>query len=87
MNMTADDYRNALDKLGISQIAAGKMLRVGARTSRRWALGEAKVPPSVAMLLELLTKKRLKLEAEDLQNDEKRIYFLQAEVSKRDMVR
>jgi hypothetical protein len=60
--MTSDEYRAALDKLGISQLAAGRLFAVGARTSRRWALDEARIPAAVAMLLRLMLKKRLKLE-------------------------
>jgi hypothetical protein len=60
--MTTDEYRAALDKLGINQQAAGRTFGVGSRTARRWALGEARVPNPVAMLLQLMIKKRLKLE-------------------------
>jgi hypothetical protein len=60
--MTADEYRAALDKLGINQQAAGRVFEVGSRTARRWALGEARIPAAIAMLLQLMVKKRLKLE-------------------------
>ena len=40
--MTADEYRAAIETLGLSQIAAAKLLGVDARTSRRWACGEAR---------------------------------------------
>jgi len=60
--MDKNEYREALAKLDLTQAAAGEMFGVGARTSRRWALGEAKVPPTVAMLLELMTEERLELE-------------------------
>lgn len=60
--MTTDEYRAALDKLGISQLAAGRLFSVGSRTSRRWALGEARVPMAVAMMLRLMLKKKLTLE-------------------------
>jgi hypothetical protein len=62
MTMSAKEYRDALEHLDISQLAAGKLFGVGSRTSRRWALGEARVPLAVAMLLRLMLKKRLKLE-------------------------
>jgi transcriptional regulator with XRE-family HTH domain len=55
-------YRKALAQLDLTQAAAGEMFGVGARTSRRWASGDAKVPPTVAMLLELMISKRVKLE-------------------------
>ena len=60
--MTADEYRAALDKLGINQQAAGRFFEVGSRTARRWALGEARVPNPVAMILQLMLKKKLKVE-------------------------
>jgi DNA-binding transcriptional regulator YdaS (Cro superfamily) len=53
-NMTAHQYRAALAKLGLSQIAAARLLGSADRTSRRWALGERSVPPAVAILLKLM---------------------------------
>jgi len=60
--MNAKQYRDALEKRGMSQLAAGELFGVGARASRRWALDEARVPAAVAMLLRLMLDKRLKLE-------------------------
>lgn len=60
--MSSQQYRDALEKLGLTQVGAGELLRVGPRTSRRWALDEARVPGPVAILLRLLLKKRIKLE-------------------------
>lgn len=60
--MEADEYRRALERLDITQAAAGDLFEVGARTSRRWALGETRVPKAVALLLRLMLKKKLKLE-------------------------
>ena len=60
--MDKNQYRKALEKLDLTQTAAGELFRVGARTSRRWALGEARVPWAVAMLLKLMVKRRLKPE-------------------------
>jgi hypothetical protein len=82
--MKSDEYRAALDKLGISQLAAGRLFAVGARTSRRWALDEARIPAAVAMLLRLMVKKRLKLEvpiwSEDTRKfDSTQIWTLTAE--------
>ena len=81
--MTADEYRAALDKLGINQQAAGRLFGVGARTARRWALDEARIPGPVSMLLQLMLKKKLKLEI-PIWNDEaqafdsRQIWTLQA---------
>jgi len=62
--MTAMQYRTAIEKLGLSQRGAAQFLGVDERTSRRWALGEAQVPESVAMLLRLMI--RLKLKPDDV---------------------
>lgn len=62
--MTPVQYRAAIDKLGLSQRGAAAFLGVDERTSRRWALGEAQIPESVAMLLRLMIK--LKLKPEDV---------------------
>jgi hypothetical protein len=81
--MDKEQYRKALAKLDLSQAAAGEMFGVGARTSRRWALGQARVPPMVTMLLELMTRKRLKLELEipasaERSQPERRVWTFQA---------
>jgi len=60
--MTENQFRRALKQLGLTQIAAGQLFQVGARTARRWALGESPVPPPVVILLRLLIKKRIKVE-------------------------
>jgi len=52
--MTANQYQAALDKLEMTQLAAGELFQVGPRTSHRWASGEARVPAAVAMLLRLM---------------------------------
>jgi transcriptional regulator with XRE-family HTH domain len=49
--MTPEEYRAAIKRLGLSQVAAGKLLGVDGRTSQKWALGERAVPPPVALLL------------------------------------
>jgi hypothetical protein len=57
--MNAQEYRDALERLKLTQLDAGELFNVGARTSRRWALGQARVPTSVAMLLRLMVRKRV----------------------------
>lgn len=49
--MTPDEYRAAIARLGLSQVAAGRLLGVDGRTSQKWALGERAVPPPVVRLL------------------------------------
>ena len=57
--MTPDEYREAIEGLGLSQIAAARLLGVDARTSRRWASGERDIPPPAVRFLRYLivTKK------------------------------
>jgi transcriptional regulator with XRE-family HTH domain len=52
--VTHTEYRIAIDKLGMSQIAAAKLLGVDERTSRRWANGERDIPPPVSRFLAYL---------------------------------
>jgi len=52
INMTGDQYRKAIERLGLSQGAAAAMLGVSPRTGRLWI---ANGPPQpVAMLLRLM---------------------------------
>ena len=59
VRMTSDEYRETIEKLGLSQIAAARLLGVDARTSRRWASGERDIPPPAVRFLRYLiaTKK------------------------------
>lgn len=57
--MTDEQYRRALDKLGINQVEAAKLLGVDDRTSRRWALGERGVPGPVAHFLRFLLRQKM----------------------------
>jgi hypothetical protein len=52
--MTKHDYRTALLTLGLSQVAAAKVLGIADRSSRAYALGERPVPAPVALALRLL---------------------------------
>jgi DNA-binding transcriptional regulator YiaG len=57
--VTSDEYREAIGRLGLSQIAAARLLGVDARTSRRWASGERDIPPPAArFLLYLIAAKK-----------------------------
>jgi DNA-binding transcriptional regulator YiaG len=52
--MTPDEYRTAIEKLGLSRVAAAKLLGVDARTSRRWASGERDVSAPAQRFLQYL---------------------------------
>jgi hypothetical protein len=62
--MTPLQYRAAIERIGLSQRAAGAFLGVDERQSRRWIAGDSAVPESVAKLLRLMI--RLKLKPEDV---------------------
>ncbi len=62
--MTPKQYADAIQRLGLSQVAAGKFLGVEPRQSRRWIAGDNAIPESVAKLLRLMI--RLKLSPEDI---------------------
>lgn len=62
--MSPNQYRTAIEKLGLSQRAAGAFLGVDERTSRRWAGGEAEIPEAVGKLLRLMV--RLELQPRDV---------------------
>lgn len=85
--MNAKEYRKALAELEMSQVAAGNLFQVGSRTSRRWALNQARIPEAVAIVLRLLLKKQLELhtpvmapEGEErlLENNAYRVWTLKA---------
>jgi len=52
--MTSDQYRAAIETLGLSQVAAARLLGVDPRTSRRWACGERDVPAPAERFLQYL---------------------------------
>ena len=60
--MTANQFRAALDRLGLSQLGAARLFGTGERTPRRWALGERSVPPAIAILLRLLIAGKIGVE-------------------------
>ena len=57
--MTGDEYRAALDHVGMSQVGAARFFKVAPSTSRRWIADQLIVPPAVARLLCVMMKKHL----------------------------
>lgn len=57
--MTANQFRTALDRLGLSQLGAARVFNANDRTVRRWAIGERSVPSGVAIVLRLLLAKKI----------------------------
>ena len=58
--MTPKQYADAIERLGLSQRGAGKILGVDERTSRKWIAGDARIPESAAKLLRLMVRLKLK---------------------------
>jgi hypothetical protein len=57
--MTQHQFRTTLDRLGLTQVGIARMLHGDERTFRRYALGEAKVPTTLAIILRLLELGRI----------------------------
>jgi hypothetical protein len=57
--MTANQYRNAIERLGLSQGAAAEWLKISIRASHGYANGDP-IPEPIAKLLRLCLKLNLK---------------------------
>jgi transcriptional regulator with XRE-family HTH domain len=64
--MTSNQFRAALKRLGLSQRGFAKLVGHDERTTRKWALDEAAVPPGIAILLRLMLAG--KVTVEDVRN-------------------
>lgn len=51
--MTANEYRAALIRIGLTQISAARLLGVAPRTSRHYAAGET-IPEAIARFLRVV---------------------------------
>lgn len=63
MPMTAEEFRAAIDTLGMTQTGdngVDSFLELAPRTVRRWASGEVPVPNGAAMLLRIMIAHRWK---------------------------
>lgn len=49
--MTANQFRAALDRLGLSQLGAARLFNVGDRTARRWAENGVSGPAEILIRL------------------------------------
>lgn len=67
--MTPKQFRSALDRLGLSQLGAGRMFGTGERTPRRWISGDTPIPDTVAALLNLMLAG--KITADDVESAKK----------------
>jgi transcriptional regulator with XRE-family HTH domain len=50
--MNAQQYRNALEKMGWTQARSAEELGIHERTSRKYALGERPIPLTIVKLME-----------------------------------
>src|SRR5262249_47705197 len=50
----ASEFRTTLSTLGIPQHRAARLFGVGARSIRRWAAGDRRIPPGAAIVIRLL---------------------------------
>ena len=57
--MSPTQFRKALDKLEMTQTDIGKLLRLGDRTPRRWALEEARIPFTAEALMKLMVSGKI----------------------------
>ena len=58
MPMTAQQLRQALKRLRLSQVAAARHLGVDPRTVRKWVGAERRIPEPVAILVRLWLRAR-----------------------------
>jgi len=70
MSMDAIEYREHIEKLGLSQNAASRFLGVSERSSRRYAQLDDKgrpinipIPSAIEMLLRIMVKHKISVEA------------------------
>jgi len=54
--MTSTEYRDALARLSLSVVGAGRLFGVNPRTSQRWAAGEQDIPRAVQIALRLMLR-------------------------------
>jgi hypothetical protein len=52
--MRSSEYGEILNRLGLTHVGAGCMFGINHRTSRKYALGERRVPRAVAIVLQLM---------------------------------
>ncbi len=64
--MTPAHYREALERIGLSQQRAGLFLGVSKRTGQRYATGEAEIPEGFARLLRLMVRLGLRANSEEV---------------------
>lgn len=70
--MSADEFRAALEALGITQMRLVRLLRSNKGTVNRWAQDSVEVPTAVAILLVVLLRTDLTIDdVEDMMAEER----------------
>lgn len=59
--MSPDEYQSILDKLELTQVGMAALLKLGDRTSRRYASGDAEIPTPTAKLLRLMVSGKISI--------------------------
>ena len=60
--MTPLQFRRLLTRLGTNQYRVAPLLGVARRTVRRWAAGDAAIPPTALIILRLLAAGKITIE-------------------------
>lgn len=60
--MSYDTYREAIEKLGLTQEGAGEVVGLSPRQAQRVVGGHSKVPRAVAKLINLIIKRKITVE-------------------------
>jgi hypothetical protein len=54
--MTPEQFRLAIERLGLSQVRAARLFGANERSARRWATGETDIPIPVELCLKLMVR-------------------------------
>ena len=57
--MSGDQYKSAVERLGMTQVGSARFFGVADTTSRRWISGKMIIPPAVSMLLAVMLEYQL----------------------------
>jgi energy-coupling factor transporter ATP-binding protein EcfA2 len=60
--MKPKEYNEALEKIGLNQLAAGRVFGLSPRQAQRFALGESPITRPVAKLVKLILKRKVTVE-------------------------
>jgi DNA-binding transcriptional regulator YiaG len=52
--MTGEQYQDAIDRLGMTQVGSARFFRVDHSTVRRWIAGNHEVPEAISLLLRVM---------------------------------